>query len=415
MKPNEAMKKLDKDIIAALPIPERGNRIHFFAGAKVEGKTIPSGFGVRVTAAGARAFIFNYRDRVRHIERRLTIGSWPDWNVPRAAREARELRQRVDRGEDPLGERRQKRAAAVAAEKDTLGAVCEEYMRREGGKLRSKAYRARALERLIYPTLGNRPIADIKRSDIVRLLDKIEDGSGPVMADRALAVIRKIFNWHASRSDEFNSPIVRGMARTSGKDRARSRILSDDELRAVWKAAEHGGLFGSLVMFILLTGARRCEASEMRWSEIEGADWTLPASRNKTNVDLLRPLSKAALAVLPKRLDGSDLVFTTDRTSPFSNFNKAKRGFDKACGVTGWTLHDLRRTARSLMSRAGVPSDHAERCLGHTIGGVRGIYDRHEYRQEKAHAYELLASEIDRVLNPPPANVTPLRKSRAKV
>jgi integrase len=225
----------------------------------------------------------------------------------------------------------------------------------------------------------HRSIAEIKRSEIVRLLDAIEDGSGPVMADRTLAIIRRVMNWHASRSDEFRSPIVRGMARS--KNQPRSRILSDDELRQVWKAE---GTIGCYIRFILLTSARRNEVADMTWDEIEKGDWTLPASRNKTKVDLVRPLSKAALAALAP-LKGEGRVFGNQKKFAFEKF-KAGLTFND------FTLHDLRRTARSLMSRAGVNADIAERCLGHVIPGVRGIYDRHEYHREKAHAFEARGS-----------------------
>jgi integrase len=267
------------------------------------------------------------------------------------------------------------------------------------------------LERLVYPKLGARQIDDIRRSDVVRLLDQIEDDNGPVMADRTLAVIRKLMNWHASRSDEFRTPIVRGMARTSTKERARARILADDELRAVWKAAdEAAGPFGAFVQFLLLTCARRSEAAAMTWDEIAGDDWTLPAARNKVKMDLIRPLSPMAQTVLAKlpHIGKRRFVFTTGSDRPLGGFTKFKSAFDKACGVTGWTLHDLRRTARSLMSRAGVASDHAERCLGHVIGGVRGTYDRHEYHAEKQLAFEALATQIERTINPQ-KNVVPLR------
>jgi len=223
------------------------------------------------------------------------------------------------------------------------------------------------------------------------------------MADRTLALIRKIMNWYATRSDDFRSPIVRGMARVKGKERARERTLTDDELRAIWRAADATeGPFGRLVQFLLLTAARRNEAAQMKRSELSGAEWTLPAARNKTKVDLVRPLSAAARSVLElvPALAGCDYVFSTDARNPISGFSRFKQRIDKACGVTGWTLHDLRRTARSLMSRAGVNSDHAERCLGHVITGVRGTYDRHEYADEKQRAYEALAGQIDRVVNP---------------
>ena len=148
----------------------------------------------------------------------------------------------------------------------------------------------------------------------------------------------------------------------------------------------------------------------MARSELAGADWTLPAARNKVKVDLIRPLSSAAVAVLERlrAIGTGELVFTGDGRSPISGFSHFKAVFEKACGVTGWTLHDLRRTARSLMSRAGVPTDHAERCLGHVIGGVRGVYDRHAFLEEKWHAYEALAGLIERIVHPPGENVVAL-------
>jgi integrase len=174
-------------------------------------------------------------------------------------------------------------------------------------------------------------------------------------------------------------------------------------LRAVWQAAEAGeGPFGRLVQFLLLTAARRNEAAYLQRSELSGTDWTLPAVRNKIKVDLIRPLSATAQAVLAKvpELADCDFVFSTNGRGAINGFSHFKKRFDKQCNVTGWTLHDLRRTARSLMSRAGVNADHAERCLGHVIGGVRETYDRYEFHAEKQHAYEALAAQIDRIINP---------------
>jgi integrase len=143
----------------------------------------------------------------------------------------------------------------------------------------------------------------------------------------------------------------------------------------------------------------------MTWAELEGTDWTLPAERNKTKVDLVRPLSVAAMEVLiaaKMQNDNGPFIFKKGSLSAF------KKDFDKVCGVVGWTLHDCRRTARSLMSRAGVDSDHAERCLGHVIPGIRGVYDRHEFYEEKKWAFEALASQIERIVNPQ-ENVVALR------
>jgi integrase len=170
------------------------------------------------------------------------------------------------------------------------------------------------------------------------------------------------------------------------------------------------GPFGAFVQFLLLTAARRGEAAGMTHSEIEGQDWTLPEARNKVKVDLIRPLSSVAQDVLAKlpRIGKVGYVFTTTGRNGLGGFSAFKRKLDRASGVKGWTLHDLRRTARSLMSRAGISSDHAERCLGHVIGGVRGVYDRHEFHAEKKHAFEALAALIERIVNPK-ANVVPLR------
>jgi integrase len=145
----------------------------------------------------------------------------------------------------------------------------------------------------------------------------------------------------------------------------------------------------------------------------------LPPARNKAaarkpELELIRPLTKAALAILEsQRREGCTFVFSNaSGRAPTNTFGRDKVAFDEVTGTKGWTLHDLRRTARSLMSRAGVNSDHAERCLGHLIGGVRGTYDRYEFYKEKAHAYNELAALIERIANPPKGNVTPLRKKK---
>jgi integrase len=233
------------------------------------------------------------------------------------------------------------------------------------------------------------------------------------MADHVLAYLRRVMTWHASRSDDFRSPIVRGMGRTRPSQRRRQRVLSDDEIRAIWQAAEASpSAFGYLVQFLLLTATRRMEAAGMRRRELVGDDWLILQERYKTGLELVIPLSAAAQAVLAAvpKTGKSGLVFTTDGKRPIGGFSKFKRAFDGKvlaelrthspdAELPRWTLHDLRRTARSLMSRAGVPSDHAERCLGHVLPGIRGTYDRHEYLNEKRHAFAALAASIERIVN----------------
>jgi len=271
------------------------------------------------------------------------------------------------------------------------------------------------------------PITDIRKSDVIKMLDKLATGDlkdqhgkkiagGETAADRALAVIAKIFRWYAIRSDDFRSPIIPGLNRVKASDHARARVLNDAELTAIWKtASQTEGPFAAFVLFSLLTCSRRSEAAGLQWAEVDAAgDWELPAERSKTKVPLLRPLSQQAqdlLAAQP-RMVGCKWVFTPNGRTPISGFSKHKAKFDAAvkklypeAEIPNWTIHDLRRSARSLMSRAGVNSDHAERCLGHVIGGVRGVYDRHAYYDEKKKALEMLAAQITAIVDPPPTNV----------
>src|SRR5205823_6622341 len=143
-----------------------------------------------------------------------------------------------------------------------------------------------------------------------------------------------------------------------------------------------------------------------------GRVWALPASRSKTKVEVVRPLSRSALELLDAqpRIRGCPYVFTVNGIAPSQHFSERKAKLERASGVTGWCIHDLRRTARSLLSRAGVNADVAERCLGHAIPGVRATYDRHRYVDEMRHAFEALAAEIDRIVNPPAGDVVVLRR-----
>lgn len=355
-----------------------------------------TGLALRVSRTGHRSWTFHYTLGSR---KRITFGEYPAISLSLARTRADEARVSVSQGIDPS-----------LSGGETLKDISESYMQREGSQLRSARWRQRALDRHVYPTLGPRSISEIRRSEIVHLLDRITDSAGPVMADQTLAVIRKIMNWHAARTDDFRSPIVRGMARTKKNERARDRVLIDDEIRKVW--ATDNGVFSAYVRFLLLTAARRNEASEMTWEEIDGDDWTLPAARNKTKLDLVRPLSKAASKIIKALPKSGNFIFTTNGTTPINSFSDYKAAFDKASGTKGWTLHDLRRTARSLMSRAGVPTDHAERSLGHVMGGVRGTYDRYEYHEEKRQAFEALAALIERIVSGSQGDVVQLRGRR---
>jgi integrase len=416
--------KLTPGFVMAASKPAKGDRIIYWD------KERP-GFGLMVTAAGHRSYVVQYRDGRLSYRMHLKAGL----NLSDARKEAKAIQGAVAKGKNPL---KDKRKAAEAAT-NSFKSICEKYLERDGGmlrdakgnrilnakgkpifkggKVRSADQRAAILDRHVYPRLGAQPIDDIRRTEITRMLDQIADQYGASMADHVLAVVRRVMSWHASRSDDYRSPIVRGMSRTSAQELARKRTLSDDELRAVWKTADDLKTpFARMLKFILLTGVRRNEAARMDRGEIDEGGWLIPAARFKGKRDFLVPLSDAALAVLAEMpVIGSikkGPVFTHDGKRPLSGFGKAKAAFDKDCNVYGWTIHDLRRTARTLMTRAGVDKDHAERCLGHAIGGVRGVYDRHEYYDEKKRAFKILAQQIDRIVRPT-ANVVQLRATEA--
>jgi integrase len=318
------------------------------------------------------------------------------------------VRRQVANGIDPKG---QKRKHDVEF---TVRSVSEEYLKRHG-HLRSLRGRQYDLG-LINVTLGSRPIASVKVSDLVCLGDKIEVEHGAAAADRVRATWQTLANWHSQRVDDFRPPTARRGAKRN-KAEPRSRVLSDDEIRKVWHAADTlPGPFGRYVRFLLLTATRRNEAAGIRRSElVNEATWVIPGSRCKGKRDVLIPLSAAArqiLRIMPIVGEG-DLVFTNDGRRAIGNFVDPKLVLDKAAGVSGWRLHDLRRTARTLLSRARVDVDTAERCLGHAIGGVRATYDRHEYESEKRRAFEALARQIELILHPSENKVVRLRGPRS--
>jgi len=375
------------------------------------------GLYVVVQPSGVKSWAARYRFRGRPTK--LTLGSVliepgaepntpPELGAPLGLRAARELAAKALRevaaGIDPAALKRKKRADQRAAEADTLQAISEEFLRREGPRLRTLSQRKADLELLCESSLGRMPVAEIKRGQYHRVLDRIADERGPVRADRVLAAVKRLLAWHADRSD-FVSPLTRGGRRTSIKDRARTRVLSDDELRRVWTTAEKLKTpFAGFVQFVLLTATRRAEAAGLRHTELSdnGRTWIIPGSRYKNGRDTLIPLSRAAQRIIAAQPPLGDFVFSATGERALGGFGKRKDDFDEASKVTGWTIHDLRRTARTLLSRAGISADIGERALGHAIIGIRSTYDRHEYEAEKRHAFEALAAQIERIVKPTP-------------
>ncbi|HEX8214980.1 MAG TPA: site-specific integrase [Allosphingosinicella sp.] len=361
----------------------------------------------------------------------------PALTLDAARQKAREWKAMVAGGIDPGAPS----AEAAAPAPDTVGAVFDEYFKRhvkkEGQKdgrgnplppLRSAAETKRIFDRYILADLDgaerwrNRAIASINRRAVTDLLDAVNDRSGSAQADAVLAQLSSMFNWYASRGDDFVSPIVRGMRRTKPSERKRRRVLSDGEIRALWQASEGQGTFGALCRIALLTGQRREKIAQMRWDHLsDDGLWTLPAEdREKGNAEHLHlpPLALSIIRALPRTAD-RPFVFQGRLEGPINGFSKAKAELDRAMAeaaggetIEPWVLHDLRRTAKTLMIRAGVSPHDSERVLGHVIAGVEGVYDRHAYLAEKRAALKKLAGLVARMIEPK-SNVVPLKKARS--
>jgi integrase len=398
------------------------------------------GFVARCLNSGAVTYGFRYRDKTSRKQRWLGLGLHGSITAEQARELAKKAAGEVADKKDPQGELEDARAEAKReklAAANTVNSVLDAFEKDHVEGLRSGDQVKAAFTNHVRPRIGDRSIYDLKRSDITTMLNEIKAESGPVMADRVLAHVRKAFNWQMVQDDEFKSPIVRGMAKTKPKERARKRVLADDEIRDVWKALdqiEQPACYPRYVKSLLLAMTRRNESARMHTSEIEGDLWTIPGARYKNKLDHVIPVTPALRELIGEKPAGckgnSWYVFSTttsggqlDGAKPFSGFSKAKKELDRAIAkirkaegrapMKQWQLHDLRRTGRSLMSRAKVDADHAERCMGHVIGGVRETYDRYEYLDEKRKAFEALAAMVDMILDPPADNVIKMERAPA--
>ena len=370
------------------------------------------GHYVRVTPSGAKSYVAVARDPSGK-QIWATIGAADVLTIDEARGRARAAIQRIRDGLDPF--------EAPPPKPDSFKAVAENYVERhvKANKLRSQYEIERILQKYIYPAWSDREFEAICRTDVAKLLDVVQDANGSRQADYVLAVVSGIMNWHVTRSDSYSSPIVRGMRRTDPKNSKRARILDDSELRTVWRIAEGNGMFGAMLRLAVLTAQRREKVASMKWAAVsDDGIWAIEVEdREKgSGGDLVLPDVALEIIRAQKRIDGNPYVFAGRGGGHFKGFSPCKRAFDEkvtealdGAVLERWTIHDLRRTARSLLARAGVRPDIAERVMGHAIKGVEGVYDRHSYEQEKADALRKLAGLIAMILEPPAENVTPIR------
>jgi integrase len=339
--------------------------------------------------------VFEYRQAGTGIQRRLTIGDATAMTLEEARQRARKAKVAVDDGRDPAAEKETKRAASGLI----FSTVMRDYLDACQGSLKPKTLIGYTgdLKRLWKP-LHKLALNAVSKPVIAAHLRTIAKNSGPVSANNARGTLSSFFAWAIGEGLCETNPVI---GTNVNETKPRDRVLSDTELAAIWNAAPDND-YGRIVKLLLLTGQRRDEIGALRWSEIKDVDKpekaliALPGSRTKNGLPHDVPLAGEAMAVLQSITPHRDLVFGIGQDG-YAGWSKGKTILDAACGVKGWTLHDLRRTAATGMADLGVLPHVIEAVLNHVSGhkaGVAGIYNRSTYDKEKRAALDLWAGHI---------------------
>lgn len=400
--------------------------VPFVENAKAEekrreiGDVIVPGLWLVVQPSGAKSWAVRYRVEGRPIK--LTLGSFPLLGLADARDQTREVLAKIAKGEDPAREKRETRTiqfspAVASPNRDRWEYVRDEYLKRDASGLRSFEQIERLLKKETAAWNGRR-IQDIGRRDVVELLDAITDRGAPIQANRILALVRRLFNWSIGRGIVTANP-AEGVE-APGEERSRDRVLAPTEIADIWEVA--GGLgypFGSMVQLLLVSGQRLREVAEARWDEVDldSALWTIAAERAKNGErhEVPMPAIMADICRSLPRIGRSTYLLTTTGTSPISGFARAKERIDAALRALDleragshvnpadvparahWTFHDLRRTVATNMAGDGVLIEVIERVLNHkgfSGSGLRAVYNRHSYLEEKRRALDTWASRL---------------------
>lgn len=343
------------------------------------------GFSLRVYPTGRKVFTVKYRHGLK--QRRFPIGVYPRISLAYAREKALEALRLVDEGIDPAARRRQ-----LGMRVET---ICDDFIRQHA-RPRNRSWKEveRILQREFVAVHGQRDIREIKRHDILELMDGAIERGAAYQANRIHSNLRKLFNWCLERGIVDVSPVMGTKPPT--REQARDRVLTDDEIRAVFRACEKDAYpFRQFVPLLLATAQRRGEVSQMKWSEVDpdAKQWVIPAERSKNGKPHVVPLNDFALRLLAEvpRFADCDWIFTTTRRSPISGFSKALRHVHSQSETSGWRFHDLRRTAASGMARLAVPPHVVGNVLNHTssvVNPVTAIYLRWGYHAERREAMD---------------------------
>lgn len=361
------------------------------------------GLKLRVTEKGTKTFLLWRRLHPSNgSASALALGKVGELSLADARAKARRWIDLIKAGIDPREERRV----------DTFSVVMADYLERHVRNQRKAADVERVMRRELETRWGTRPITQITRRDVIAVIDTIRDRGAPYQARNCLGHAKVFFNWCVERSILTTSPCdhIRPQ-RIIGPTPPRQRILSDDEVRAFWKATGQLGYpMGPLFRLLLLTGQRRSEVAESTWPEFDlpNAVWTIPKERFKSDAPHLVPLSDDAQALLEDlpRWNGGHYLFSYagGRSPPTQNDGKPKAKLDKVMKaelggtLTPFVIHDLRRVVRSHLAALRVPDHIAEMVIGHGRKGIARVYDQHNYLSEMRQALQEWADRLRRIV-----------------
>ena len=360
-----------------------------------------TGLAVKVTPKGKKTFLVQYRPGGRGTPtRKMYIGPYGEVTLHKAKTEAKRILGLRAEGRDPALEKQQAKRRAVS---NKFEAIAKDFLAKHASQNRTVIETTRIIDKYVLPSWKTRSLHDLSRPDVIDLLDVIVDRGAPVMANRTLAVLRKLFNWSISRGLITSSP-CNGIE-APHKEKSRDRVLNDEELVTIINTVKQmGGAFGLIIQMLILTAQRRNEVSEMTWDELDldNSQWEIPSSRTKNEKPHTVHLSEQAAAVISDITGIGSFVFTSNGKTPFSGFSKSKKRLDELSEVKEWRLHDIRRTVVSRMAQLGIAPHIADKILNHqsgTISGVAAVYQRHEFLEERKTALDAWGNYVQALMD----------------
>ena len=383
--------RLTKGAIDALPTPS-SDLVYWDAGFP--------GFGVKVTPKGRKVFVVLYRTGGAGSKlRKYTIGPYGRVTLHQARVAAQRVFAAKVEGRDPAAEKREAKRRVVA---DRVEDLLESFIAQRLSQNRSAGEVARLLRREVGKAWTGKSIHEIRKRDVVDVISAVEQRGAPVAANKTLKSIKTFLRWCVGRAILDQSP-AEGVPLPT-KEVARDRVLDDRELaQVIFAARKIGGPYGGIVELLALTGQRREEVARLTWQELDLQQrvWTIPKSRTKNAKTHAVHLSEQSIDVLKRANRQGPLVFSLLGTKSFQEFSRTKSALDQLSGVSGWRLHDLRRTCISGMARLGVAPHVADKILNHqsgTISGVAAVYQRHDFLAERQAALDLWGAHIGQLL-----------------